>query len=78
MEKKLKRKWLIYAVSGLLCMGFGLSLLGEAILMKAAEDTFWGWFAMGTVALSIKFAGLSLFGQAIVFKSQIDQLKKQD
>lgn len=78
MKDKLTKKWLIYAVSGLILMGFGLSLLGESTISKANEDDFWKWFIMGTAALSIFFAGLSLFGQAVVFKSQIDSRKSRD
>lgn len=79
MEKSsLKKKWLIYAVSGLLLMGFGLSLLGESIILKGRENEFWHWFGLGTLALAVTFAGLSLFGQATVFKSQLDHSKKRD
>jgi hypothetical protein len=66
---KLKRKWLIYAIGGLLLMGFGLSLLGESIIMKSREVEVWKWFLMGTTALVVFFAGLSIFGQAVVFRS---------
>lgn len=66
---KLKRKWLIYAIGGLLLMGFGLSLLGESIIMKSMQVEEWKWFLMGTAALVVFFSGLSIFGQAVVFRS---------
>ncbi|RZS97563.1 hypothetical protein [Cecembia calidifontis] len=75
MKKKLKEKWLAYAVSGILLMGFGLSLMGEATILKWDDAGFLSWFGLGTLALAIFFAGLSLFGQATVFKSKIDKLK---
>jgi len=78
MEKKLKRKWLVYAVTGILLIGFGLSLMGESIILKAEADEFVPWFSLGTLALAVIFAGLSFFGQAIVFKCQIDQINKRD
>lgn len=78
MEKKLRRKWLVYAVSGILLIGFGLSILGESIILKAKEEAFWNWFGLGTLGLTVVFAGLSTFGQAVVFKGQIDQMKKRD
>lgn len=61
-----KIKWLIYAVSGLLFFGFGLSLLGEAILLKYNHSDY--WIAGGTIALVVTNTGLCLFGQAIIIK----------
>ena len=61
-----KAKWLIYAVSGLLLVGFGLSLLGEAILFKYTGSPY--WVACGTLALVVTNSGLCLFGQAIIEK----------
>ena len=57
-------------------MGFGLSVMGEAIIAKSLEKPFITWFLTGTVSLSLIFAGLSLFGQAVVYKTLIDQKKK--
>lgn len=73
--KKIKRKWLIYSVSGILLMGFGFSVMGEAMIAKALEKGFLSWFLMGTVGLSLIFAGLSFFGQAVVYKTLIDKKK---
>jgi len=72
--KKLKIKWLIFAISGILLMGFGLSLLGHAVIAKANNTAFINWFLLGSIALAIFFAGLSIFGEAIVFR--IKSLKK--
>ncbi len=72
---KLKRKHLVYAVGGILLMGFGLSVLGEAIRYKTIEADFINWFGWGTLGLAIFFSGLSVFGQAIVFKTFIDSQK---
>lgn len=76
MGNSLKRKWLKFSVGGILLMGFGLSLLGEAGILKMSGSGFVNWFGLGTLALAVFFAGLSLFGQAVVFKSQIDNSKK--
>jgi hypothetical protein len=75
--KKLKRKWLIYSVSGILFMGAGFSVLGEAAMAKAFEKGFMNWFLLGTLGLMLFFAGLSVFGQGVVYKSILDQ-KKND
>lgn len=72
---KLKKKWLLYAVSGILIMGFGLSVMGEALIAKAMGQAFLNWFLIGTAGLALIFAGLSVFGQAIVYKSIMDQNK---
>ena len=61
-----KIKWLLYAVSGLLLFGFGLSLLGEAIILKYNQSG--QWIAAGTIALIVTNTGLCLFGQAIIVK----------
>lgn len=75
----LKKKWLYSAVGGILLMGFGLSLLGDSILIKYESTVFFDWFLLGTIALAVFFAGLSLFGSAVNIKSQIDfhKLKKE-
>jgi hypothetical protein len=67
-----KQKWLLYAASGLVLFGFGLSLLGEAIMLKYNHSDY--WIAGGTVALVVTNSGLCLFGQAIIIKvkEQVD------
>ncbi|MCL6259879.1 hypothetical protein M3O96_12315 [Aquiflexum sp. TKW24L] len=72
----LKRKWLKYAVLGILVMGFGFSVLGEGMIAKALGKPILNWFLIGTAGLSLIFAGLSVFGQAVVYKTMIDQKKK--
>ena len=51
----MKLKWLTYSIIGLLLFGFGLSLLGEAILLKNNNEPFF-WF--GTLALVVINSGL--------------------
>lgn len=65
-EMKAKTKWLLYAVSGLVVFGFGLSLLGEAIFLKHTSSSH--WISLGTIALVVTNSGLCLFGQAIIEK----------
>lgn len=61
-----KQKWLLYAVSSLVLFGFGLSLLGEAIIHKYNDSDY--WILAGTSALVVTNSGLCLFGQAIIIK----------
>ena len=62
----MKIKWLFYSISGLLLLGMGLSILGEAIILKFTQSD--GWIIWGTLALIITNSGLCLFGQAIIEK----------
>lgn len=69
----MKKKWWLYSVSGLLLLGFGLSLLGEAIIYKSQND--YKWFYWGTAALIIFNSGIALVGRAIVLKVKISKIK---
>lgn len=64
----LKSKWLLYSISGLLAMGFGLSLFGEAVYMKHSINATLPWVLYGTLSLVVFNSGVCLFGQAIIFK----------
>lgn len=55
----MKTKWIMLAVGGLLLNGTGLSLMGEAILRKAApEASFHAWFWLGTLSIVLINAGI--------------------
>jgi len=55
----MKTKWIALAVGGLLLNGTGLSLLGEAIIRKAAPGAgFHDWFWLGTLSLVLINAGI--------------------
>ena len=68
-----KTRWLLYSVGGLLLLGFGLSLLGEAILQKGQSTPNWVWW--GTAALVVTNSGISLVGQAVIEKLKWEQEK---
>jgi uncharacterized membrane protein YczE len=72
--KSLYKKWLIYAIGGLLLMGFGLSLFGEAVIQKLEKAPFWDWFAYGTLSLVVFNAGVSVFGQAVIYRVRMEKL----
>lgn len=63
-----KSKWLLYSTGGLATVGFGLSLLGEAIIHKYEHDP--NWIFWGTVALVVTNTGICLIGQAILEKAR--------
>ena len=67
MDKK--KKWFLYSVVSLLIFGLGLSLLGEAIIMKYKNSE--NWVLLGTLSLVVTNSGLCLFGQAVIEKTKI-------
>jgi hypothetical protein len=50
-------------VASLATIGFGLALLGEAIIAKSKDES---WFWLGTLALIVINTGLSLLGRAVI------------
>ena len=56
------RKWARRAPAGLVSVGLGLSLAGEATLRKGRGQRY---AALGTLALCAVGAGLSLIGDAV-------------
>ena len=68
----MKLKWLTLSISGLILIGLGLSLLGEAIILKYEKKPF---FWLGTLALIVVNSGLCFFGNAIRYRIQIDKIK---
>lgn len=64
-------KWLLYSVGGLSTIGFGLSLLGEAILNKMQQDQW--WILLGTVALVVINSGICLVAEATLLKMKMKQ-----
>ena len=65
----MKSKWLGFSISGLIFFGFGLSLLGEAIILKYNNEPF---FWDGTFALVVINSGLCLFGNAVRYRILMD------
>ncbi len=75
MKKQLYRKWLFTAPLGLVLVGAGLSLLGDANITRYEGAPFWTWFGYGTFALVVFNSGLSVFGQAVIYRVRYEQLK---
>ena len=69
----MKKKWFMYSVLGILLIGFGLSLLGEAIIYKFQND--FNWFYWGTAALVVFNSGIALVGEATILKYKMIQKK---
>ena len=73
-KKKLTRNWLIAGAIGLALFGFGLSLIGEALIRKYEAESWHDWFWLGTFALIVTNAGLAIFGKAITIRVKLDQM----
>lgn len=74
----LKQKWWLLSILGLLLVGAGLSIFGEALRLKMIpEANFTSWFWIGTLSLILINSGLSIFGRAIVYRVQMENIKKQ-
>jgi hypothetical protein len=67
-----KITWLLFAIGGLILIGAGVSITGEAIIRKAAEEP---WFLLGTLGLVVLNSGVSVFGQAVVVR--VRMLRKE-
>ena len=65
----MKSKWLQFSIMGLLLIGLGLSLLGEAIIIKYSSQSY---FWIGTLSLIIINSGLCFFGKGIICKTMIE------
>jgi len=68
------KKWKLLAPLGLVLIGLGVSLVGEAILLKGSEATFWSWFSMGTFSLVVLNAGICVFGDAVKHRGHYERL----
>ena len=73
MDKTNFRKWLLMAPLGLVLVGAGLCVFGEALLMKYNNAPFWDWFWWGTGGLAIINAGISVVGKAIIHRIRYER-----
>jgi hypothetical protein len=58
------QQWNELAPRGLMLIGFGASMLGEAIILKSQKKSFWKWFSLGTIALVVLNSGVAVFAEA--------------
>jgi hypothetical protein len=59
------KQWKRLAPLGLIGVGLGVSLSGQATIWKARQEPAWKWVALGTAGLICLNAGLSCFGDAV-------------
>ncbi|GAA4375302.1 hypothetical protein [Hymenobacter koreensis] len=71
-----KTKWLTFAPSGLMVIGFGTCLVQWATALKQEGAPTGQWVAAGTVALGVFNAGICLFGRGVA-ESVLYQLREK-
>jgi hypothetical protein len=55
----------LYSVGGLLLIGAGISILGEAIIAKSRGEA---WFLVGTLAIILVNTGICLVAGAVIVR----------
>ncbi|MDZ4671297.1 MAG: hypothetical protein SH821_10545 [Phototrophicales bacterium] len=58
-------KWDELAPRGLILIGLGISVTGEAISAKSRKKGFLRWFLVGAIGLICLNAGIAIFGEAV-------------
>lgn len=60
-----KKKWLLFAPSGLMLVGFGACLIQWATSLQRKQVPTSEWVGAGTLALGVFNAGLCVFGRGV-------------
>lgn len=76
--QKLYNRWLWKAPTGLIIIGFGISLIGESITAKANATSFSDWFFLGTFSLVVFNAGLCIFADSVKDRAVYEIKQNQD
>ena len=58
-------RWLFEAVAGLILIGLGLSLFGQAVIYKSKGEKVVKWFLWGTLSLIVVNAGLCILVDSV-------------
>ncbi len=67
-RQRLYKKWKFLAPLGLVLIGLGVSITGEAIILKSAGEATSKWVIWGTLGLAILNSGIACFGEAIKYR----------
>ena len=71
------RTWRLLAPLGLGTIGLGLSVVGEATLMKGRGGPAAGWVALGTLGLCLFNAGVAMFGEAVKHRALYEWSRRE-
>ncbi|AII52950.1 hypothetical protein [Hymenobacter sp. APR13] len=72
-----KKKWLLFAPSGLMVIGLGSCLVQWAASKKQHGAPASEWVVAGTLALGVLNAGISLFGRGVA-EGVLYELKEKE
>ena len=61
-------KWYVFSILGLIFIGFGLCIFGEALIRKLNQENY---FLIGTLSLVIFNSGICFVGEAIFIKRKM-------
>ena len=62
-------RWWLFSIGGLILVGAGLSVLGEAIIAKSTGEA---WVLVGTFALILVNSGICLVAGAVILRLKKD------
>lgn len=75
-------KWDELAPRGLVLIGLGISITGEAISAKSKKRGFLRWFITGVIGLVCLNAGISIFGEAVkertLYELDLKEVRESD
>ena len=66
--QRLRLRWLVFSITGLVLVGGGVAIVGEAIIRKSSGLP---WFWIGTAGLVVLNAGLSFFGSGVIYRARM-------
>ena len=69
------RNWLIKAISGLVIIGAGASMVADAAIYRSTATATWPWVLYGTIALIVFNAGICVLGDAVKHRTHYERLK---
>jgi uncharacterized membrane protein HdeD (DUF308 family) len=68
--------WSSNAPRGLLLIGTGIAVIGQAISLKAQRKPGWQWFLLGALGLMVFNSGLFRYGESVkhrtLYESELD------
>jgi hypothetical protein len=70
-----RRQWLIKAPLSLVIIGFGVSLVSEAAMLKYGGGATLNWVLYGTIALIVLNAGLCVLVDAGKHRAHYERLR---
>jgi len=75
MNEEHYNKWNLFSPIGLLVIGLGLSVIGDATYAKVKGKP---WILKGTIGLILFNAGVAFFGEAVKARALYEWELKQD